>query len=242
MACNTARILAIALSKTDSVMPVTASSTPAVCDFAQPLPYQFRGSKLARQMLRLLGWSVKFEGFPTLQGVIVVYPHTSNWDAPVMFLAKWACGVQVMFWGKDALFRVPLLGRWLRWIGGVPVQRTSAAGVVGQAVDLFAQHQAQGRYFWLGLAPEGSRQYNPGWRSGFYQTALRAQVPLCLAKLDYAKREVSVCDFIALTGHAQQDMARIDGVYSGVRGLVPANAAPVQLLDASVPREETIVR
>lgn len=197
---------------------------------------------MARGLLRLIGWRVHFEGFPTLQGVIVVYPHTSNWDAPIMFLAKWACGVQVMFWGKDTLFRTPLLGPWLRWIGGVPVLRTMAGGVVGQATRLFEQHKANRSYFWLGLAPEGSRQYNPGWRSGFYQTALKANVPVCLIKLDYGSREVSVRDFMILSGDGAQDMAHIAQVYNGVRGLVPSNAAPVQLLDTTVPREQTIVQ
>ncbi len=223
-------------------MPSSPARPDAASDFAKPYAYQFRGSRMARGLLRLLGWQVHFEGFPTLQGIAVVYPHTSNWDAPVMFLAKWVCGVQVMFWGKDTLFRIPLLGAWLRWIGGVPVKRTSKAGVVGQMVDLFAQHKADNAYFWLGLAPEGSRKYNPGWRSGFYQTAARAQVPLCLIKLDYARKEISVRDFITLTGDSAVDMVRIASIYSGVQGLVPANAAPVQLLDLALPREETIVR
>ena len=153
-----------------------------------------------------------------MQGVAVVYPHTSNWDAVVMFLAKWTCGVQVMFWAKDKLFDWPVVGHWLRWIGGVPVQRTTKAGVVSQAVDILQQHKSAGHYFWIGLAPEGTRKFIPGWRSGFYQTALAAQVPLCLVKLDYARREVSVKDFLLLSGNEVQDMARIAAVYDGVRG------------------------
>jgi Acyltransferase len=206
-----------------------------------PHTHQFHGSSLARGLLRLLGWKVYFEGFPTLQGVAVVYPHTSNWDAPIMFLAKWACGVQVMFWGKDTLFSVPLLGSWLRWIGGVPVQRTIKGGAVAQSVDIISKHKAAGEYFWLGLSPEGTRKYIAGWRSGFYRTALRAQVPLCLVKLDYAKREVSIKNFMWLSGNEAQDMAAIETVFDGVRGLLPANMAPIQLLDAAVPRETTIV-
>jgi 1-acyl-sn-glycerol-3-phosphate acyltransferase len=228
---------------------LTARSTAAILvtvlskpDFAMPHPVVFRSSWLAHAVLRLLGWRVYFQGFPTLQGIAVVYPHTSNWDAPIMFLAKWACGVQVMFWGKDTLFRIPLLGTWLRWIGGVPVRRTSKEGVVNQAVAAMAQHQAVGQYFWIALAPEGTRKYLPGWRSGFYQTALRTQVPLCLVKLDYAQRKVSIQDFMWLSGNAAQDMAHIAAVYQGVQGLVPAKMAPITLLDASVPRENTIVR
>lgn len=242
MGHNTAVTLATALSNDmDDNSLITDDKASVRADFVKPYPCQFHGSRIARGLLRMLGWEVHFEGFPTLQGVAVVYPHTSNWDAPVMFLAKWVCGVQVMFWGKDSLFRIPLLGAWLRWIGGVPVRRTAKEGVVGQVVDVIAQHKARGEYFWLGLAPEGTRKYIPGWRSGFYQTALHAQVPLCLVKLDYARREISVRDFMDLSGNEAQDMAYIAAVYQGVRGLVPEHMAPIQLLDAAVPRENTVV-
>lgn len=189
-----------------------------------------------------MGWRVDFAGLPALQGILVVYPHTSNWDFIVMMLAKWALGVPVRFWGKDRLFAIPLFGLWLRWLGGVPVQRTAPNGVVGQAVDTFRAHQATNRYFWLGLAPEGTRRPTAGWRSGFYQTALQAGVPLGLVRLDYGRREVCVRHFIHVTGDEVSDFARIAAVYTGVRGRIPANAAPVRLLDASVPRTDTIVR
>jgi 1-acyl-sn-glycerol-3-phosphate acyltransferase len=210
-------------------------------DFANPHAFQFQGSWLASRTLALMGWRVQFEGFPTLQGVAVVYPHTSNWDFPLMVVVKWAIGVQVMFWGKDKLFDVPVLGRWMRWIGGVPVNRTAPGGVVGQAVQIFEQHKQAQKYFWLGLAPEGTRKLIPGWRSGFYRTAYQSKVPLCLVKLNYQKREVSAPDFVMLTGDEKQDMLRIAAIYAGVQGLYPEQAAPVQILDATVSRQDTVV-
>ena len=121
-----------------------------VNEFPQPHPVQFAGSAFARWVLTRLGWQVKFEGLPALQGMVVVYPHTSNWDFIVLMLAKWAIGVPVYFWGKDSLFRIPLFGRWLRWLGGVPVVRNdlgrldgveavvdkdSTASILAQALD-----------------------------------------------------------------------------------------------------------
>lgn len=211
-------------------------------DFGRPYPVQFSGSRLARWLLRRLGWQVRFEGFPDRQGVVVVYPHTSNWDFVVLVLAKWALGVQIRFWAKDSLFRVPLFGGWLRWLGGVPVDRRSAQGRVGETVARMRAARERGDYFWLALAPEGTRKRMPGWRSGFYRTAVQAGVPLGLARLDYRCKEVRVCDFIRLSGDETADLTRIAAVYSGVTGCIPANAAPVRLLDASAPRAETIVR
>lgn len=213
-----------------------------VSDFPRPYPVRFRGSRLARWLLALAGWKIRFEGLPALQGVLIVYPHTSNWDFVVMILAKWSVGVPVQFWGKDRLFRIPVFGRWLRWLGGIPVDRTSPRGVVGQAVDRFVGCVRAGRYCWLGLAPEGTRKTIGGWRSGFYHVAVQAGVPLGVVRLDYGRREVTVCDFIALTGDEIADMARVAGIYDGVVGLHPGQAAPIRLLDASVPRTDTIVR
>jgi 1-acyl-sn-glycerol-3-phosphate acyltransferase len=207
-----------------------------------PHPVQFQGSRFARWLLRLAGWRVHFEGLPARQGVLVVYPHTSNWDFIVLILAKWSVGIPVRFWAKDKLFSVPLFGPWMRWLGGVPVERTSSRGVVGQTVEEFAQARGQSQYFWLALAPEGTRKRLPGWRSGFYQTAVRAGAPLGIARLDYGRREVRALDFIQLSGDEAQDFSAIARAYEGVSGRIPQNAAPIRLLDPSIPRDQTIVR
>jgi 1-acyl-sn-glycerol-3-phosphate acyltransferase len=211
-------------------------------DFAKPYPVQFKESAWARRLLGLLGWRVHFDGLPAFQGVAVVYPHTSNWDAPLMFLVKFAKGIQVSFWGKDKIFNWPLVGRWLRWIGGVPVNRTAAGGVVGEAVRIIEAHKKANTYFWLGLAPEGTRKLIPGWRSGFYQTALRANVPLLIVKLDYGTKTVSIVDFIKLCGDMQQDMAAIATFYKGVTGFHPELASPIQILDPNLSRQDMVVK
>lgn len=214
----------------------------ATHDFPGPHAVQFRGSGLARWLLRRMGWTVHFEGLPALQGVLAVYPHTSNWDFVNLIVVKWAVGIPVRFWGKDSLFRIPLFGRWLRYLGGIPVERISSRGVVGETVAQMQAAQARGEYFWLALAPEGTRKRIPGWRSGFYRTVVQAGVPLGLVKVNYAQREVTVTEFLRLSGDEGTDFARIARSLEGAVGCRPANAAPIRLLDASVPREETIVK
>ena len=211
-------------------------------DFPQPYPVQFAGSAVARWLLRRMGWQVRFEGLPAMQGVLAVYPHTSNWDFVVLIVMKWAVGIPVRFWGKNSLFRIPLFGRWLRSLGGVPVERTSPQGMVGETVAQLQQARARGEYFWLAVTPEGTRKYIPGWRSGFYRTAVQAAVPLGLACVNYRQREVTVTDFIRLSGDETADFRRIAAAFEGATGCKPANAAPIRLLDASVPRNETIVK
>lgn len=191
-----------------------------------------RGSALARRILAMLGWRLEFEGLPALQGVIVVYPHTSNWDFPVGLLAKWGMGLQVKFWGKHTLFRIPLFGAFLRWVGGVPVDKTAAHGAVEQMVDAFAQKRQDGQYFWLALAPEGTRSWRPAWRSGFYRITLQAQVPLMVALLDYGRKRIRLIDVMMLTGRVPEDMGRIAQLLEGSRGLRADQASPIQLQES----------
>lgn len=211
-------------------------------DVQPPYPVQFRGSRLALWVLRLLGWRMDFQGLPTQQGVIVVYPHTSNWDFPIALLLKWALGIRVQFWSKDTLFRIPLFGRWLRWVGGIPISRSVPHGVVGHMTALMKQKKAQGQYFWLAVAPEGTRRLTDGWRSGFYQVALQAGVPVGLAGLDYSRKRLVFLDFVRLTGDEEQDLARMALSLQDCRGLHQERAAPVRLIKSGRVQADTIVK
>jgi len=192
-------------------------------------PVQLQGSALARAALRLAGWRIRFDGLPARQGVVIVYPHTSNWDFVIGVLAKWGIGIPVTFWGKESLFRVPLLGLWLRWLGGVPVDRSAANGIVGQMVEALNAARRDGRFLWLALAPEGTRRLTDAWRSGFYHVTHGAQVPLALAFFDFGRREVGVEHFLMLSGNRNVDMASIARRYGTRVGLRPQRAAPIRL-------------
>ncbi len=191
-------------------------------------PHGGRESRLARWVLGLFGWTVDAPGLPAEQGVILVYPHTSNWDFVVGLLAKWAIGLQLRFWGKDSLFKLPLLGRWMRWIGGVAVDRSSRHGLVGDTVRQMQQAAAGGERFWLAVAPEGTRSRTGGWRTGAYQVAVQAGVPVGLCYFDFSQRVVSLTRFIKLTGDMPTDFAAF-AAYLGPRvGKRPALASPIQ--------------
>jgi 1-acyl-sn-glycerol-3-phosphate acyltransferase len=184
-----------------------------------------------RGLLRLAGWRVEFDGLPAAQGVLVVAPHTSNWDFVVGVLAKWAVGLQVSFWGKASLFRVPLFGHWLRWLGGIAVDRGSPQGHVSAMVKRFSDARAEDSFLWLALAPEGTRSRTEGWRSGFYRVALAAGVPVGLVVLDFGRRRVVVDHFWQLCGEPAADLAAIAARLEGCQGCRPERAAPVRLLE-----------
>jgi 1-acyl-sn-glycerol-3-phosphate acyltransferase len=198
----------------------------------QKYPLQFKGSVLASWVLSLFGWQVLFDGLPAARGVIAVYPHTSNWDFVVGLLAKWTVGIPARYWGKDSLFRIPIFSRFMRWTGGIPVNRSAQSGMVTDTVK--AMQAAD--FFWLGLAPEGTRRRAAGWRSGFYRLACGAGVPICVAYFDYASKVVDVTYFFEPTGDETADFALMAGVLQGKRGLKPQNMSPIVLLETNARR------
>jgi len=189
---------------------------------------QFKPNRWAALLVKLMGWRVEFDGLPAKQGVLIGYPHTSNWDFVTMMPVKWAVGLPVQFFAKDSLFRIPLFGAWIRWIGAVPIDRSSPKGVVGDMIETLKQHKQDDRFLWVALSPEGTRKLTNGWRSGFYQLALGADVPLCMLHIDYGTKVAKITDFMHLSGDVGADYAHIAQVYQGVRGFHPQQAAPIQ--------------
>ncbi|MCL5049532.1 1-acyl-sn-glycerol-3-phosphate acyltransferase [Aliidiomarina maris] len=95
---------------------------------AKPSPWV---SWVGRMGLKLLGgWQVQGQLPDIPKAIIAIAPHTSNWDFFVGLMVKFKLGLEVNFLGKHSLFRFPIKG-FLTRIGGIPVQRDSAHGVVG---------------------------------------------------------------------------------------------------------------
>src|SRR6476659_2003203 len=99
-----------------------------------------RGNAVSRTIGRVglsaTGW--RFEGTvpDERKFVVIVVPHTSNWDFILGTEALFALGFRVSFLGKHTLFKWPL-GIFMRWLGGIPVERTVSRDRVGENVAAF---------------------------------------------------------------------------------------------------------
>ncbi len=157
--------------------------------------------------------------FPdTPRFVLIVAPHTSNWDFFVALAAKFALGLQGAWIGKHTIFRWPVAGL-LRNLGGIPVNRTSAHGVVDQLVGEFARRDKMV----FALAPEGTRRRVEHWRSGYWYVAHRANVPIVPVGLDYALRTIFIGPPLATSDSLEDDERKLRAFFSGVKPKVPAD-------------------
>ncbi len=97
-----------------------------------PIKYRARRPKIvqwaARLFLRSFRWKVEGK-IPSVQGnenlIIIAGPHTSNWDGVFGFAAILGLDAKISFFGKHSLFDQPILGRFLNYMGGIPVDKTN---------------------------------------------------------------------------------------------------------------------
>lgn len=160
------------------------------------------------------GWSLGGALPLPPKAVVMGAPHTSNWDFLVFLGAMEKLGVQGRYIGKSSLFRWGPMARFMRGVGGIPVDRTTRNDLVAQ---VSAQLRAADEML-LVIAPEGTRSPTRDWRKGFYRIALAAGVPIVPAGPDYARKLAIFGDPIRPTGDLDSDLRP---AFDFFRSLVP---------------------
>jgi 1-acyl-sn-glycerol-3-phosphate acyltransferase len=168
---------------------------------------------VGRGLLALLGWHVDGNLPDLRKAVVIVAPHTSNWDFVLGIAAKLAFGLHASWLGKDSLFRGPFAW-FMRRMGGIPVDRSRPQDVVSQSVARFAASERMV----LGLSPEGTRKAVARWRSGFYHIARGAGVPIVPVALDWPSRSLVVGPPVQTSADMEADMAALGAFYAPWRG------------------------
>lgn len=172
-------------------------------------------SLLSRMVRRILVWLYRWKGWQ-LEGrrpdcdkfIILGAPHTSNWDFVFFLGATHELGIRPSFMGKTSLFRWPATNFMLD-MGGIPVDRSKSGNYVDQVADAFARADDLA----LVIAPEGSRTFKGGWRTGFYHIAMAAGVPIVPAWVNNATMRGGLGEPLMPTGDYRADLARLAAFY-----------------------------
>lgn len=180
--------------------------------------------RLIRRLLLLWfqngGWSISGTLPPDPKFVIMGASHTSNWDFLVFLGAVHSVGRKIHFIGKHSLFRWPM-GSFMRALGGIPVDRRKAQDLVSQVVVEFEAHEE----FILVVAPEGTRSRTSDWKTGFYQIAIKAGVPILAAGPDFPTRRGVFGPVIRPTGDYALDMKPAFAFFRTITPRHPERAA-----------------
>lgn len=164
--------------------------------------------KIAAVIFRLCKWSTQGSKPDHQQSVVVAAPHTSNWDFPITLGMALKLGIKVRWLGKQSLFKWGL-GPLMRWLGGIPVDRSKSTGLVEQVAAYFKA----GGEFSLVISPEGTRSKTKQWKTGFYYIAKYANVPINLAFIDHTNRIVGFDSTFKITDNSENDLKSIKQFY-----------------------------
>ncbi len=171
---------------------------------------------LSKALLRLLGWTVQVSVPDYPKAVICVAPHTSNWDFILGELAIRSVGRSAGFLMKKSWFFWPL-GPIFRAIGGVAVGHEPGRSLTRQLIDRFNESTR----LVVAITPEGTRSRTAQWHTGFLHVAMGANVPVCLAAIDFARKDITLTRTFTPTGNVEADMRAIKDYYKNCTGLYP---------------------
>lgn len=169
-----------------------------------------------RWIIKLLGWRVINHEFllKIPKFVIIVAPHTSNWDFPLGLLVRKAYRLdKVRYLGKSSLFKPPF-GWIFKALGGYPVDRSKSSQMVQSYIDVFNRHNS----FAIVLAPEGTRKKVSHFKTGYYFIAKGAGVPIIPCQFDWKTKEVRFLSEFWPTADEAQDLVQIESMFRGIRG------------------------
>lgn len=165
-------------------------------------------------LMKVAGWRTVGEIPNISQAVVLALPHTSNIDGVYALPSLFALDIKISIMGKHTLFKVPVLKQLLQWMGIIPIDRSDKGSVLQTSIDKFKN----GEPLFLGLSPEGTRDYTESWKTGFYYLALGANVPILPVALDYNTKEVRFLSLVYPTGDIEADLPKI---YEQYRGVLP---------------------
>ena len=181
------------------------------------IPQSFRAYRpkfirwLGRSLLYVLGWKVLGsigEEHAEKNLVVIVAPHTSNWDGILGVAAIAGLDARISFLGKDTAFKYGL-GAFLKYMGGIPIDRSNPGGVINDAIEKIRRINGT----LLGMSPEGTRSKVDAWKTGFLRIAKGIDAKIIPASLDFAKKEVLLGKTFTPSGDNKQDSLSLQDYY-----------------------------
>ena len=204
------------------------NTTPKVVSRNQ-IPNRYWASRpkiiqsIARLFLRLFGWKV--EGLvPELQGneniIIIAGPHTSNWDGVFGFAAILGLDAKIAFFGKHSLFKKPVLGSFLKYMGGIPVDKSRPGrGLTEVAVN--NMKKLNGAI--IAMSPEGTRAKTEKFKSGFLRIAKAVDGKIFLGAFDFGNKRIFLDKFYTPSGDIEKDLDWVKNYFLQYQAKRPEN-------------------
>lgn len=176
---------------------------------------------LSRLILIALGWKLltpdQLSGLKTFEKYVIIFPHTTYWDAILLLFYKLAypeIGHDMYTFMHEGFFnRAPKLFAWLGFISTTRAQKWSESstsgssgdlinkgggGMIQRTVDLMKNKTS----YKILLSPEGKLIASP-WRSGYFYLAKGLKCTIRVVGADYETHELRFYSFYNILGYME---------------------------------------
>lgn len=153
-----------------------------------------------RWIYSAIGWRFLGEMPAANKAVLILVPHTSNWDFFIAVCAKFALRLRASYIMKQEAFFWPFKNLLIS-IGGIPIDRSQPALIVGRVSESLNQQRGN----WLTITPEGTRKKVDRYKTGFVRIAHTAKVPIIVAGFDYQQKAIIFAKMVEATENYEAD-------------------------------------
>jgi hypothetical protein len=172
---------------------------------------------LYRLLMLICGWKPLerriINEMKVIKRALVIYPHTSYWDAVTILVYKYAFNLNTVHVvvHAGAYYKYPKLMKLLNALPATPRERNNG-GFVNETVGYF-QNKCE---YYLFISPKGTLKKDP-WRSGYYHIAKGLNLPIYVIGFDYythtmkmvSSKQYDVSDYELLSRSLKNDMGCI---------------------------------
>ena len=164
-------------------------------------------------VLKIQKWKINGSIPEEKRVVLVIGPHTSNWDFIIGVLVILSLDAKINWLGKHTIFKRGFKSLLMR-LGGIPVNRQDPS-------DLFSRIKViteKSNGYLIGMAPEGTRKKVLKLKSGFIRIAKQTNSKIMLASIDFQKKIVNLDKFFTPTGDLNDDLLFVQDYFSRYSG------------------------
>lgn len=168
-----------------------------------------------------MGWKLKGKIAPDIKKCIIVgAPHTSNYDFLLAMAGFYKMKLPIKYLIKKEWLNFKPLSKIFRNSGAIGIDRSKTGTMVDSLAELII---SSGENMAIMISPEGTRKLNHCWKTGFYYTALKAQVPIVLSYLDYKTKTAGIGPSFLPSGCFRRDMIIVRDFYKDKTAKFPDN-------------------
>jgi 1-acyl-sn-glycerol-3-phosphate acyltransferase len=174
---------------------------------------------LARLIVKLSGWKVEGTFGPELRNcIIIIAPHTSQWDFIFGVLARTIYRIKAKYLIKNSFFK-PGIAWFFHATGGISVDRSKK----NELTDRLKEMLSRGEELKIAFTTEGTRSRVDRWRTGFYWTAIDTGLPIVAHFIDYKTKTVGQFPPFIPSGDWEVDKQHFEKLYADASACHPEN-------------------